>query len=198
MAAKDAILKALVEGAITELMVKTTAGNVYLPDGTTIVAGKLAEMVTSINERAKSADVTTEINTAVSKAIDDLVDGAPAAYDTLKEIADYLATHQDEYTALLTTIGGKAEKSTVDALKTTIDGLGALAAKDKVSGADLDTALAAKVNAAAQGNHSHANKTVLDGITADKVTGWDGKSKVTVGTAQPTDMKPGDLFIQIS
>lgn len=198
MAAKDAVLKALVEGVITELMVKTTAGNVYMPDGTTTVAGKLAEMVTAINERAKSTDVTTEINTAVSGAIDDLIDGAPETYDTLKEIADYLATHQDEYTALLTTIGGKAEKATVEALQTAVNGLGALAAKDKVSEADLDTALAAKVNAAAQGNHSHTNKAVLDGITAEKVSGWDGKSKVTVGTTQPADMQPGDLFIQIS
>lgn len=30
-----------------------------------------------------------------------------------------------------------------------------------------------KVNAAAEGNHSHANKTVLDGITAEKVAAWD-------------------------
>ena len=30
-----------------------------------------------------------------------------------------------------------------------------------------------KVNAAAEGNHSHSNKTVLDGITAEKVAAWD-------------------------
>lgn len=50
---------------------------------------------------------------------------------------------------------------------------GALADKDEVSESDLDSALAAKVNAAAEGNHSHSNKTVLDGITAAKVTAWD-------------------------
>ena len=50
---------------------------------------------------------------------------------------------------------------------------GALANKDIVSESDLDTALAEKVNAAAEGNHSHSNKTVLDGITADKVSAWD-------------------------
>ena len=50
---------------------------------------------------------------------------------------------------------------------------GALASKDIVSESDLDTALAEKVNAASEGNHSHLNKGVLDGITAEKVSAWD-------------------------
>ena len=50
---------------------------------------------------------------------------------------------------------------------------GALADKDIISESDLDSALAEKVNTAAEGNHSHSNKTVLDGITAAKVTAWD-------------------------
>lgn len=50
---------------------------------------------------------------------------------------------------------------------------GALADKDIVSESDLDSALAAKVNAASEGNHSHSNKSVLDGITSAKVTAWD-------------------------
>lgn len=50
---------------------------------------------------------------------------------------------------------------------------GALAKKDVVSESDLDNSLAEKVNAAAEGNHSHSNKTVLDGITSTKVSAWD-------------------------
>lgn len=50
---------------------------------------------------------------------------------------------------------------------------GALASLDKVTEENLDSALKAKVNAAAEGNHSHANKTVLDGITSEKVAAWD-------------------------
>ena len=50
---------------------------------------------------------------------------------------------------------------------------GALAEKDIVSESDLDSALAEKVNAASEGNHSHLNKEVLDGITSDKVSAWD-------------------------
>ena len=45
-----------------------------------------------------------------------------------------------------------------------------------ITEADLDAALAEKVNAASDGNHSHANKAVLDTITATKVSAWDAKS----------------------
>lgn len=51
--------------------------------------------------------------------------------------------------------------------------IGDLAGKDKVSEEDLSDALKEKVNAASEGNHSHDNKTVLDGITAEKVADWD-------------------------
>ena len=50
---------------------------------------------------------------------------------------------------------------------------GALAELDEVSEDNLNAALKEKVNAAAEGNHSHSNKTVLDGITAEKVAAWD-------------------------
>lgn len=53
-------------------------------------------------------------------------------------------------------------------------GLGSMAYKSEVAEDNLSSALKEKVNAAAEGNHSHSNKTVLDGITSDKVTAWDG------------------------
>lgn len=42
---------------------------------------------------------------------------------------------------------------------------GALAGKDTVSEGDLDASLKEKVNAAAKGNHSHANKAFLDTLS---------------------------------
>ena len=47
---------------------------------------------------------------------------------------------------------------------------GALANKNVVSESDLDASLVEKVNSAAEGNHSHSNKTVLDEITSAKVS----------------------------
>lgn len=201
MTAKKAIVKAKIENELVELLVKSGVENIYMEDGTTTLASKLATMVADIGERAKSTDVAAQIQAA----IDGLINGAPATYDTLKEIADYLAAHQDEYVALVQTVAGKVDKvegkglSTndfTDAYKAMLDGLGSLASKNSVSEADLDVTLAEKVNAAAEGNHSHANKAVLDGITAEKVEAWDGKPDVYIQASQPTTMKENDIWIQ--
>lgn len=54
---------------------------------------------------------------------------------------------------------------------------GALANLDEVAENNLAAALKEKINTAAEGNHSHANKTVLDGITAEKVAAWDAAER---------------------
>lgn len=190
--AKKAIITALVEGVLTDLMVKTTGEQVYLDDSTSVSA-KIAEMVAAINERAKSTDVTAEISTAINN----LIDGAPETYNTLKEIADYITSHQEVVDAINAAIGNKADKTAFDALKSTVDALGALSKKDQVSETDLDSALQGKINAASQGNHTHANKDVLDGITTDKISAWDGKSKVYYSATQPEGLAEGDLWVQL-
>ena len=197
--ARNAILRALIEGVLTDLMVKTNVTNVYVDDNTTLAA-KLAEIITSLNSKVS----TSAMNDAISAAISDLIGGAPETYDTLKEISDYISAHEDVVTALNAAIGNKAEKSTVESisttlnsLKTTVDGLGALAKKSTVSETDLDAALKEKVNAASEGNHSHSNKAVLDGITAEKVAGWDGKGRLLISPTQPSDMTSTDLWAQL-
>ena len=67
--AKNATVKAMVEGVIEELMVRSNVENVYMQDGSTTLASKLAAMVSDIGERAKSTDVTTQINNAISELI---------------------------------------------------------------------------------------------------------------------------------
>ena len=64
------------------------------------------------------------------------------------------------------------KQPTAEEMKTLL-GLGSLAYKSEVTEGDLNADLLAKVNASAEGNHSHSNKDVLDGITADKVSAWD-------------------------
>ena len=118
----------------------------------------------------------------------------PEAYDTFKELADYIETHQEAADALTEAVGNKADKSTVEAIQKTISALGSLAQKSTVSETDLDAALKAKVNAAAEGNHSHDNKSVLDGITADDVTEWDSKGSIFASKVQPSNFADGDLW----
>lgn len=195
--ASKAILRALIEGVLTDLMVKTTGEMVYLDDSTT-VAAKIADMVTAINARAKTTDMNTAISSAVSNLKNELMgDGVPEAYDTFKELSDYIASHQEAADALTAAVGNKADKATVDTIQATINALGSLAKKSTVSEADLDATLKAKVNAAAEGNHSHDNKSVLDGITADDVTEWDSKGSIFASKTQPSNFAAGDLWFAL-
>lgn len=218
---KNAILTAKISGLLYDLMVKTNAEMVYLDDNT-ILAEKLSELITALNGKAPSSHThttaqvtgldsalsarpTTEaMNSAISAAISQLIGGAPETYDTLKEIADYIASHEDVVTALNQAIGAKADKSTVETLSATVasikavtDALGVLASKDKVAETDLDDALKTKINNVSSQNHSHDNKSVLDSITSEKVSSWDGKSKIYYSSAQPVDLAEGDLWVHL-
>ena len=68
------------------------------------------------------------------------------------------------------------KQPTAEELKTLL-GLGSMAYKSEVAEGDLNTDLAAKINAASGAQHGHDNKDVIDGITADKVTAWDNAEK---------------------
>lgn len=81
----------------------------------------------------------------------------------------------------LTALAGRmttAEGKITD-LETTVEGLGDLAYVNTINEADLADDLKAKVNAASEGNHAHANKDVLDGVTAEKIAAWDAKADVS-------------------
>lgn len=60
--AKNAILKAKIEGIITELMVKTDAVNVYVDENTTLAA-KLSSILTEIATKASTSDLTSGLAT---------------------------------------------------------------------------------------------------------------------------------------
>ena len=251
--AKNAILKAKIEGVIYEIMVKTGAANVYVDDTTTL-STKLAEIIADLALKATKEEVTTGLagkansshthaqsevtgletalsdrpttsamNTAISTAISGLIDGAPETYDTLKEIAEYIASDKTAMDTLNAAIGNKADKTAFEAVKATVDALGALASKDKVAETDLADELKEKVNAASEGNHSHnnkalldtydqtnadlktaveqththANKATIDKITEDNLTAWSGKSKIYYSATEPAALAEGDLWFQL-
>lgn len=70
---KNAVLRALIEGVLTELMVKTNVYNVYVDDTTTLAA-KLAEVISSLNTKV----TTTDMNEAISAAVSGLSEEAKA------------------------------------------------------------------------------------------------------------------------
>lgn len=206
--AKNAILRAKVEGVLVDLMIKSNVENVMYNDTTTLSA-KLAEIIADLGTKATSTALTEGLATKAEKVhgheqseITGLVDALAAkastesmnsaidalrqemlgetpveAYNTFTELAKYIEDHQDAADALTEAIGKKADQTTVDGIVETLNGLGALAQKSVVSESDLDSALAEKVNAAAEGNHSHANKALLDTYTQTEANLADAVAK---------------------
>ncbi len=155
MAELKATIKAMYEGIINDLMIKTKTDNVYLPDGVTLLSAKLSEIVTSINSMSTDIDAlptVSEVNTAISNAIDALIDGAPGTYDTLKEISDWIATHTSEYEALIAGLATKVDK---------VEGKG-------LSTEDYTTAEKTKLAGIAEGANAYtlptASASVLGGV----------------------------------
>ena len=77
-----------------------------------------------LNYYTKSESYTKEeVKTVINNRIDELIAGAPETFDTLKEIADYIAEHADVTKALNEAIGNKASLSDLNnyATKTYVD-----------------------------------------------------------------------------
>ena len=192
MPSKNSILKGIVNGQVTELYPKTAANNVFLQSGTDV-------------ETAMTTMPTTDtVESLISAAIDALIDGAPATYDTLKEISEWIATHQSEYAALIAAIAGKVDKvegkglSTEDyttAEKTKLAGIEAgannytlpAATTSALGGVKVGSNLAVDANGVISGDYSAAttsanglmsstDKAKLDGIA-------EGATAVTVDSA---------------
>ena len=97
------------------------------------------------NLEAVETELKSWIISKVKTAVDQLVDGAPEALNTLKEISEYISSHTDEYNALIALVGDKASKTELTELQTTVTGLQK----------QLSTS-----------SHSHSNKAILDATTA--------------------------------
>ncbi|MBO6032518.1 MAG: hypothetical protein J6Q22_13855 [Prevotella sp.] len=220
MAELKATIKAMYEGIINDLMIKTKTDNVYLPDGVTLLSAKLSEIVTSINSMSTDIDAlptVSEVNTSISNAIDALIDGAPGTYDTLKEISDYIATHQSEYEAIIATLAGKVDKETGKGLstndyttaeKTKLDGIEAGANNYVLPVATSSTLggvkQGANVTIGQDGTLSATNTTYTEATTtsaglmsaADK-TKVNNMPKIYVSSTQPQNLTSNDLWFQI-
>lgn len=91
----------------------------------------------SRNDYAKKSDIPSlsgyATETYVEDRLDDLINGAPAAYDTLKEIADVLAGNVDSIGDIITTLGTKADKAIKISAGTGLSGGGTLEADRTLS-----------------------------------------------------------------
>lgn len=183
--------KIKLNGALEDVIAKTNGENVQVVynGASKTLSAALAEILASVTGLPTADGVDTKI----SAAIDGLIGGAPAAYDTLKELADYIAAHQEVSDALSAAIGNKVDKvegkglSTEDfttALKAKLDAMAAVSDEEKAAwSAKADKTVA---SAAANGLMSKEDKARLDGIRG-----------VRFGAEAPADMQDGELFVHI-
>ena len=121
-----------------------------------------------IADYAKTADVNAEL----AKKVDKVEGSRLMTNDEGTKLAGIAAGAQVNVIEKVKVNGVEQAVGEDKSVNVTVP-TGALANLDEVAEDNLNAALKEKVNAAAEGNHSHANKTVLDGITAEKVATWD-------------------------
>ena len=92
----------------TDIPDRATADARYRLATALLAIGDVDGLAASLAGKATPADITAAINA--------LVDGAPTALDTLKELADALADDDDAIAALTLALDGKASQAAFDAL----------------------------------------------------------------------------------
>lgn len=174
--------------------------------------------VTGLTDALAKLASSESVTTAIDALRQEMLGDTPVeAYNTFTELAAYISEHQEVSDALSAAIGTKADKATTLAgygigdayTKTQVDTKIAdaiSAATGGESAADVKTALEnyktsnnARVDALEADTHTHANKTVLDGITAANVSAWSAKSDSNVyySATEPSNLTDKDLWVQL-
>ena len=201
---KQVIFQEEIDGVLTDLMARTHVDNVIYEEGGKQIAlsEKLASLLAPVATKADSNNVTADIKTATDNLYNKIMgitaeDGAPVAeaYDTLKEVANYLTEHGSVVQGFTNDISGL--KKSVEDLKT---GMTKVEKSDtngnvKVDGAEvvvyqhpashpasMITDTAEKVMMTA------AERTKLSGVTAGASAIVSGTGAVADASAVPTLM----------
>lgn len=106
---KKVTLQMLLAGKLEDLQFKTGAENVIITneDGTT---EKLSDRLVDVAEALNSVITEEEVENIAAAAVAQLLVDAPEAFDTFKEIADYLSENENVIEALNTAIHNKVDK----------------------------------------------------------------------------------------
>lgn len=202
---------------ITDLGLKAT--KTELTDG---LAGKANSShthaqadVTGLEDALNDRPTTSAMNTAISTAISNLIDGAPETYDTLKEIAEYIASDKTAMDTLNDAIGKKANKAT------TLEGYGIT---DSMTATQINKAIQDALATATGGesaadvkvaldNYKSSNDTRVKTIEDDYLKAADktelqgnidaakeianAKSKIYYSATEPAGLAEGDLWFHL-
>lgn len=183
----------------------TTLADRLLSEGATIFDdGDVAEAITAWSNRTPGpgghvADFvrSAQLSTAITEAVTRIVDGAPAALDTLKEIGDQLAGDESAAAALATAVALKLDASKRGAA----NGVASLGADGKQLEAEQpDRLSAASLNAAFVGKSAAPSAGAVNIIGSPSSQVGAGSDAVTVlggTTAFPHVLDPGSSLTVI-
>lgn len=187
----DAVLNDLDAGgtAVTDLTNRVTTAEGNITTLQTTVAGK-----PSIDDAAKATDkvyssskVEDFVTQAVTKAKDDLINGADGTMDTLKELADAIGSNKDNITALQQLAGAhirydQAQTLTAEQKKQARNNIAAASIAD----------LAAKLNASVLTAPTEENGRIpLGSLTQE------GEFLVTQPNERPTNFNANPLLVSV-
>lgn len=193
------IAKIKVEGVLKEIAFKTTGEQVVMADGRTAEA-VIASILTSIANLPNDSAIDEKVKNscdALYNKIMGLTDSDTTineAYDTLKEVADWIDTHGELAAQFTNDISGL--KSAVQALQA----IGATKVEKsetngniKIDGQEVTVYTPPATVSADKVTESDSKQFVTSTEKAD----WNGRPVVYSGTTEPSNMKNGDIFLQI-
>ena len=152
------------------LYLKDEAGNVTKFATSTSVAAAIAAALADY-------DLSTIVDSKISTAIDNLIDGAPATLDTLNELAAAIDDDENFATTVMAALSNKADKIITINAGSGLVGGGDLSANRTISMPDVVTA----------GSSSSANSTL--GVTVDvkgRITSFT-RTLISITAAQVSD-----------
>ena len=125
----------------------------------TSIPSKVSELTNDSNYQTAE-----QVNDTVTTEIAKVVANAPEDLNTLKEMSDWIAGHENDASAMNSAISDN--KAAITALQS-----------GKADKSEIPTTVAELTDSSNYAKksdlHSHTNKTVLDGITSTKVNNWD-------------------------
>lgn len=202
--------------------IATKASTKDLTDGLALKAEKSHKHeqgdINGLSDLLTTLATTNSVNTAIENLRQEMLGDTPVdAYNTFTELAAYISEHQEVSDALSAAIGQKADKATTLAGYGITDAYTITQVNEKIAeqitaatggvkASEVQTALDnyksatdGRLETLEGAKHTHANKTVLDGITDAKVQAWDGKSDSNIyySATQPAGLTEKDLWVQI-
>lgn len=201
---KQVIFQDEINGVLTDLMARSHVDNIIYEEGGQQIAlsAKLASMIAAIAAKADSTAVASDIQTATNNLYNRIMgitgeegDTVAAAYDTLKEVAQYLTDHGSVVAGFTSDISGL--QTAVQTLQNTMTAVehSETNGNVKVNNEEVqvyrhpDTHPASMITDTAEKvMMTAAERTKLGGMTAGASAIVSGSGTVAEATAVPTLM----------